>query len=275
MKLFALKDAADRDGEILAVLSCYSAYGGREREYYIDLPQGADPWNVPLILSSFAKRGRWTVGPEWSRRWVESRVVPPSRQNIGEVLRENALDSYDELALLEATEGRNSQDSCFLEPLLPAALPAWFAEREGCRVIEAVALPGRRLLVAFKTGEVRVYCDDDLISAEEGVKRVFTRSETFACVQVACGGRGVQWGSAVRVPDEALRRTGALVPLSWSDLSCIVAETVVDAAETAEMLGCTRQNVHALMRRGSLPAVKAGGKSTLFLRADVRAREGV
>lgn len=47
---------------------------------------------------------------------------------------------------------------------------------------------------------------------------------------------------------------------------------LVDVPEAVRILDCTRQNAHALMKRGALPAAKTGGKSTLFLRADVRAR---
>ena len=270
MKLFALKDAADPDAATLAVLSCYG--DGPEREYYIDMPADADPWAVPLVLSSFAKRGRWVVGPAWAKRWVDSRVVPPSRQNIGEVLRENGLSDYDELALLEASAGRNSQDDCYLERLRPGDAPAWYAEREAHRVVEAVPLAGPRLLVCFRVGEARSYGADDLMALNAEMGRVFAADGAFERVQVSSGGRGVRWGTSVRIGDDTLADAGEALPLSWEDFARIAPELLVDAAQTAAMLGCTRQNVNALMKRGALPAVKASGKATLFLRADVRAR---
>ena len=55
MRLFALKDDNDPQRTVLAVLSCF----GPEREYYFDMPEGTDPWTVPLILSSFASRKAW------------------------------------------------------------------------------------------------------------------------------------------------------------------------------------------------------------------------
>ncbi|MDO4291384.1 MAG: helix-turn-helix transcriptional regulator [Eggerthellaceae bacterium] len=70
----------------------------------------ADPGDLPMLLEPFARRGELEVGDTWARRWVEERIVPASRQNLGEVLKANGLDDYDEFELLLAGEGRSSQD---------------------------------------------------------------------------------------------------------------------------------------------------------------------
>ncbi len=268
MKLFALKDKADREGATLAVLTCYEA----ERVYYLDMPEGTDPWTVPFVLSSFAARGQWTIGPEWAGKWVESRLVPQSRQNLGEVLKVNGLDSYDTLRLLEMTEGRNSQDDCYLERLRFDDAPAWFRERELTRVVEAVALDGFRLLVAFRTGEVRLYDAGELVSIDCALERVVSDQLAFSKAEPALGGRGVRWGTSISVGDEQLVGVGQLIPLTWEDFACIAPALLLDASETAQELGCTRQNVNALVKRGSLRPVKSSDKATLFLHADVLAR---
>lgn len=46
---------------------------------------------MPFLFSSFVERGERAIGPAWARRWVAERVVPPGRQNLGEVLRANGL----------------------------------------------------------------------------------------------------------------------------------------------------------------------------------------
>ena len=268
MRVFALKDANDPDGSVLAVLSCYES----GREYYLDMPEGTDPWTVPFVLSSFASRGQWRIGPEWSKRWVESRLVPRSRQNLGEVLRENGLTEYDSLRLLEMTEGRNSQDDCYLEPLRPGDAPTWFLAREADRVAEVVALEGFRLLVAFRSGEVRVCTASDLEQCSEGLERVLSDEMAFAHVEVAAGGRGARWGSMLYIGDDVLRAAGQPIPLTWADLRRIAPALLVDAAEAARELDCTRQNINALMKRGALSAAKSSDKATLFMRSDIQAR---
>lgn len=268
MKLFALRDAYDPEASILAVLCCY----GPERTYYIDMPENTDPWTVPFILSSFAARGQWTVDPYWSQRWVESRIVPQSRQNLGEVLRANRLQEYDTLRLLQLTEGRNSQDSCHLEPIGPSEAPAWFLERESKRVIEAVPLEGNRLLVAFRTGETRLCAIEAFAQEVQGVARILSDASLFARCEIEPGGRGVRWGSSIRIGDERLRELGQPTGLTWDDFTQIAPALLVNANEASGMLGCTRQNLHALAKRGSIAPVKSSEKSTLYLRADIRAR---
>ncbi|MBQ9004375.1 MAG: helix-turn-helix domain-containing protein [Eggerthellaceae bacterium] len=269
MRLFALKDSADAQGSTLAVVSCY----GAGREYHIDMPKGTDPWTVPLILSSFASRGAWTVDPAWSRRWAESRVAPRSRQNLGEVLKVNGLDRYDSLKLLELTGGRNSQDSCYLEPLAPADAPEWFRERERGRIVEAVPLERFRLLVAFREGDACL-CDVRAIGTGDArIARALVSRDAFWRVQVALGGRGVRWGENAWIADSTLREAGVPVPLSWEDLAAAAPGMLVDATEAARMLGCTRQNVNALVKSGALRPAKTTGKATLFLRADIAARQ--
>ena len=268
MRLFALKDSTDPEGSTLAVLTCYE----KDPAYFIDMPERTDPWTVPFILSSFAKRGEWEIDAEWSRAWVESRLVPQSRQNLGEVLRENGLDHYDTLKLLEMTEGRNSQDDCYLVPLHPDDAPKWFAERESMRVVEAVALEGMRLLVAFRTGEVRLIDRVDLETQESALARVLCDEAAFAKAEPTPGGRGVRWGSAIAIGNGMLASMGQPIPLSWNDLSRIAPALLVDARETAQALGCSRQNVNALVKRGALCPAKTGDRATLFLHAEVLAR---
>lgn len=46
--------------------------------------------------------------------WVRQRIVPPDRQNIGQILKANGLEEYDEFSLLMFGSGRCAQDDyCF------------------------------------------------------------------------------------------------------------------------------------------------------------------
>lgn len=55
-----------------------------------------------------------TIDKDWSLRWVRERVIPPDRQNIGQILRENHMEFYDEFPLLVSNQGRSCQDECYL-----------------------------------------------------------------------------------------------------------------------------------------------------------------
>ena len=45
-----------------------------------------------------------------------SYITPQGRQNLGEILRANGLESYDEMVLLEAAQGRSAQDDFLVRP---------------------------------------------------------------------------------------------------------------------------------------------------------------
>ena len=267
MKTFALRDEADDRRSDLAYLMCYE----RTRAFYLELPDGADPWGLPFILHEFAARGQTTVDAPWSLRWVRSRLVPTERQNLGEVLRVNGLEEYDELRLLTLTEGRCAQDSCYLVPVRQQGLPAWLADRQRTRLADAYALPGFRVLALFKDGLTRVVALDEATSETPARARILSDVETFGRMEVAEGGRGVCWGSLLAVDAKALRSAGVEVPLSAADVAAIAADALMETREVAAALSCTRQNVSDLVRRGRLTPVKQTPRGPLFLRRDVRA----
>ena len=79
MRIFAIKDESLSSQTVLGYLIYYE----NAKAFYIELPEDADPWETPLLLSTFVKRGERSVNSYWSRLWVEQRIIPPDRQNIG------------------------------------------------------------------------------------------------------------------------------------------------------------------------------------------------
>lgn len=92
-------------------------YDEENKAYTIEIPRDVSGKEAPFMLALFLKKGIRVLDNEWSMRWVQSRIVPSSRQNIDEILRVNGLDSYDEHELLLKNEGRSCQDEFYIEPL--------------------------------------------------------------------------------------------------------------------------------------------------------------
>ena len=67
MKIYAIRDESVQEQKDLA----YLLYYGREKQFYIELPENADAWETPLLLDSFVKRGETTVNSYWSKIWVQ------------------------------------------------------------------------------------------------------------------------------------------------------------------------------------------------------------
>ena len=134
MKIFAIRDESTQEQKDLAYLLYYK----QEKQFYIELPENADAWETPLLLDSFVKRRETTVNSYWSKIWVQQRIVPIDRQNIGEILRDNHLKEYDEYELLMLAMGRCAQDDYYLVPIDEKELPEEITKRFSKRIEDVV-----------------------------------------------------------------------------------------------------------------------------------------
>ena len=113
MKRYAIKRSTDDNHKVLSILN----YDEQKREFTIDIPEDITQQEAPFLMSLFLEKGIRHIDPEWSMRWVRERIVPSSRQNIGQILRENHLEAYDEYFFLMQNQGRSCQDECYIEEL--------------------------------------------------------------------------------------------------------------------------------------------------------------
>ena len=266
MKIFAIReDGAQKD---LAYLLYYEA----AKKFYIELPENADPWDTPLLLSSFAKKGETSVNSYWSREWVRQRIVPTDRQNITQLLRENKLKQYDEFDLLMLSMGRCAQDDYYLTPVEESQLPKKVRNRFLKKLEDIVPLENYCLLAFFRDGVVKK-CDLKSWLEEHSEFGVLLKKEAlFQSVQLQTGGYGVTWDVNLNIDDKTLYKLGKTIPLSLPDFRSFIVNRVVNSAEAAELLGCSRQNIDDLAKRGKLQPIKSSEKNTLYLKSEVLKR---
>ena len=151
MKIFAIRDESAAEQVDLAYLLYYEL----EKRFYIELPENADPWETPLLLSSFVKQGETSINSYWSKMWVQQRIVPTDRQNLGQVLKDNNLKEYDEFSLLMLSMGRCAQDDYYLVPIDEAQLPDYMQKRFAKLIEDIIPLDDYALLVFFRDGTVK------------------------------------------------------------------------------------------------------------------------
>lgn len=115
-----------------------------EGTWAISIADDATPDDVPLMLALFLERDEREIGMPWAARWVEERLVPAGRQNLGEVLRAHGLEEYDEVVLLTEGRGACSHDDFVLRgPYRPEEQSSAGGNRErlrqavGCSLAEA------------------------------------------------------------------------------------------------------------------------------------------
>ncbi|MBQ3500747.1 MAG: helix-turn-helix domain-containing protein [Oscillospiraceae bacterium] len=268
MKIFAIRDESAAEQTDLAYLLYYEV----EKRFYIELPDNADPWETPLLLSSFVKKGEKTVNSYWSKIWVQQRIVPTDRQNLGQILKENNLKEYDEFGLLMLSMGRCAQDDYYLAPVDETQLPEQIKERFSKRIEDIIPLENYSLLVFFRDGTIKK-CELKEHFEKKAVFNILLRNENlFFNIHLQTGGHGVEWDDNMCITDSMLYGIGKDIPLSASDFRNFVMHRVVNVAEAAEILGCTRQNIDYLTKTGKLHPIKSTEKNTLYLKSEILKR---
>jgi len=269
MKIFAIKDKSLSADKVLGYLIYYE----NAHAFYIELPEDADVWETPLLLSSFVKRGEYSIGSYWSRLWVEQRIIPQDRQNIGQILRDNHLYEYDEFELLKLSMGRCAQDQCYLEEVYEKDLPAMLAERWKLKLDDAIPLKDGRLLAFFRNGEVRLVDVKKCAEGHSACLPYINNPDRFLRLNVQPDGYGVMWSEQAVLSDRELYACGTAVPLSLDDFCSFVQNRVVNSSEACKLLDCSRQNIDDLTRRGRLHPIRTDAKNKLYLKNEVMQRK--
>lgn len=110
MRRFEIVDGEKPRAQPCAILEVDQKKGS----FSVRLAEGAGSSDVPLAFAPFAERGERDVPQRWVESWIAERIAPPSRQNIGEVLRAHGLEEYDACELLASGEGRSTQDGFYV-----------------------------------------------------------------------------------------------------------------------------------------------------------------
>lgn len=270
MKIFAIRNEYE-NVEPAAFLIYYEI----SKKYYIEIVDNVNEWEVPFFLSSFVKKGIYTINYRFSYNWVRQRIVPTDRQNIGQVLRDNNLKSYNEYELLLLGNGRCAQDDYCLERISEHDLPNCILKRLRKRIDDIVPLSSSlSLLVFFNDGKTKICALKSIINNNLVLKTYLSQyPDRFKDVRIDVGGYSVSWNSNMAISDTELYKSGKNVHLSKEDFTDFVAERVINTAEAAEIMGCSRQNIDDLIKRGKLNPVKITAKEKFFLKSDVLKRE--
>ena len=86
MKSFEIIDA--ELGISIGILLYYEG----SAEFIIELQDNLDEWTAPLLLTSFVKKGVFTIPRDISFLWVKKRIIPSERQNIAYIVKKEQLE---------------------------------------------------------------------------------------------------------------------------------------------------------------------------------------
>ncbi len=264
MKICAIKDES-----IQQRIIGYLFYYEKSKMFFLELSDAIDEKEFPIFLSSFVRKGSFSVDHEWSARWVQQRIVPTDRQNLGMILRENRLKEYDVFRLLMLGNGRCAQDDCAIVPVKKEQLPEWMTGRLKKRLAFAAVLSEWNLLLTFCDGTIRRADISKDLEMDRKKRILLSRPDAFRAVRLLPGGNGVFWGEGMFMMAEDLYQKGVRIPLIADELRDVVKQYILDTADVCEELHCSRQYVNQLVQKNELAILKQSGNNRLFARGDV------
>ena len=246
----------------------YLFYYERDDVYSIELNDSLTEGDMPLFFSPFVRRGNYTLTPEWTRRWLETRVIPRDRQGLGIILRNSGLKNYDAFRLLMMAEGRCSQDDCAVKPVKYESLPVWALERRKKKLDFAARLDLWNTLLVFRDGTVFRVDLEDLFGSDTKIRSALLSHTMKSDCQVMAGGVGLMIGGSVVITAEELYGKGEKLPLSAEELKTVAREYIMDTKDVCDELNCSRQYVSQLTKDNDLSVLKDGG-ARIYARSDV------
>ena len=109
LKSFALHDANLNDRRVGTFM-----YNTDTKQFAMTVDSGVPLDSLPLSLELLVHNGDFNIGHDDTIRWVRSRICPPGRHNIHEILSEIGLHEYDEFGLIIATKAKCGKDDLYL-----------------------------------------------------------------------------------------------------------------------------------------------------------------
>lgn len=247
----------------------YLFYYEKAQQFIIELCRDLDEWDAPILFQGLVKEGIYTVPKDISLLWVKERVIPSGRQNIGAILKNHKLKEYSEMALLQLSRGRCSQDSCYIEEVSEDGIPTEIQNRTMKNVLDCFPTADGQIICMFRDNRVRKIELSQLENKYEDISYVLRNEELRNCVKVGVGGYSITFNDSIEISALDLRKAGVLLPLTAEDFSGYVRRTVIDTTKACEMLGCSRQNLAYLIKGGRIAPIILGTKENLYARCDI------
>lgn len=92
-------------------------YDTEKDSYEVDTSRDYPIEDMPAFLATAAYQGMYHLDNHYALMFVRERVIPPDRQNIGEILRIIGAPYYTEFVILDYLKGRCVRDEFTLREI--------------------------------------------------------------------------------------------------------------------------------------------------------------
>ncbi len=263
MKSYAIHDGDRQDTTAIG----YLFYFERAKSFIVELCEDLDEWEAPLLFQSLVRKGIYTVPRDISLMWVQERVIPSGRQNIGSILKNHKLNEYNEVNFLVLSKGKCSQDNCYIVEV--EQVPENIRNRMRKNVRECFPTADKQLVCMFQDNSVRMIDLMKVVDKYKDISYVLKHREILESVEVGAGGYSVLFNGSIEIQSLELNKLGVLLPLTADDFYSFVRRNVVDATKACDVLQCSRQNLSYMVKEGKITPIIYGTKEYLYTRGEL------
>lgn len=265
MKIYAIYDEEMNSRQALGYLFYYE----KAKEYIIELMEGIDEWDAPILFQGLVRRDIYTVPKDIASLWVKERVIPSGRQNMGEILKNARMNEYNEMMLLALAKGRCSQDSCYIEEISGNDLPEEIRQRGSKNISDCFVSGNKQIICLFKDNTVRRLDLNKLKAHNADVLHVLKNDDLLYSVKVGVGGYSISFHDTIDITADTIREKGVRLSITANDILGFARTNIVDTTKACEMLECSRQNLAYLVKSNKLTPIICGTKENLYAKGEV------
>ena len=265
MKIFALRNRSEKE-----IILGYVLYYEKTNSFNIELQNNLDENKLPLILDIFYHNKTYSINSYYSEKFLSLRVIPRERQNIGSILKDANLETYDLYQMLMLNKGRCTNDDAELVQV--ESLPKKITDRYEHKVVEVIPIKQNQVLVFFRNGETKKVDIQKIKENDRLYRSVLKNKDIFDNVSIQNDGYGIKWGESLLIDYEELYKKGKIVEIDLDDFDSYVKNNIIDTSEVCEKLNCTRQNVDDLQKRKIIKPIKEYKKNKLFTKREIENR---
>lgn len=249
MKVFEIRDI----NNIYGYLFSNDDYS----DYYIEIN---DEVKQDIFFQMFLDNNECIINNDWTKKWIEERVIPNNRQNINDILKNSKIEKYNELELFIKVKGRSSMDNSYLKEIKIDDITSNIKERRKRRIREYI-YDNNTLIVFFMDNKTILYKIDD----QDLLKYMNNGSflSIFGCEIV--------FTRKIRLSYDFLYKNGKVIDISYDTIIKYLAENLCTQREVILDLGYSRQYLHILSKNDILKPIK----KDVYLKNDVILYKGL
>ena len=247
----------------------YLFYYEKAESFIIEMCDDLDEWEAPLLFQKFIREKRYTISRDVSFMWVKERVIPSGRQNIGSILKNHRLSSYNEMAFLNLSKGRCSQDSCYIVEISEEKIPENLLDRRKRNILECFPTEDNQLICLFKDDVVKKIDISLFREQYMEVSHILKNRALLESLKIGVGGYSIVFNDSIEIQSLDLRANGSTIPLTSKDFYNFVRRNVIDTTKTCDILQCSRQNLSYMIKEKKIKPIICGTKGNLYMKGEI------